>query len=134
MAGDEGLGTAFIHASMLNMYPLLKKDGLTQAYWALLLMHLGIATLLPPKHRQVNQLGEAWWQRLVASVCSQPPLVSLGGIVAVHALTSTAKLPPKYPYLADAIMVSWAFVHFASVYVYMHVQQYNKWKSTGHTV
>lgn len=131
MAGHQGVGPSIINASMLSMYPLLKKDGLTEAYWALLLMHLGVSLLLwesPPK-RPANNSHII--EKLVLAFCCQHPAVSLAGVGAVHLATSVIESPPKYPFLADAIMVSWAFLYFAAMFVYTYMAQYRAWRASA---
>lgn len=114
---------------MLSMYPLLKKDGLAEAYWALLLVHLGVSILLWEQPRKKSETSSTFWA-IVTGLCRQHPTMSLAGVVAVHLATSVIKLSPKYPFLADAIMVSWSFLYFAAMFAYSYIEQYKEWKAT----
>ena len=100
-------------ASMLSMYPLLKKDLLVEAYWGLLLVHLGgvcfCAALLPKKRAADSKWYPLWL-----------PLISLA---VIHIVTSSINPPLRYPYLWDRIMVSLAFVHFIQASIELYKMQ-----------
>lgn len=95
------------------MYPLLKKDLLVEAYWGLLLIHLGMVCFciasLPKKRAADSQWHPLW--------------LSIISVVGIHVITSSMEPPLRYPYLWDAVMVSWAFVHFVQAFVELNKMQ-----------
>ena len=124
--GGGVLGPALIHSVMLSMYPLLEKDGLQDAYLGLLIIHLGLVCLLWRRgqkgtsssaselNRKTNKTYSPW---------SQSPILSLAIIAAIHGIRATVPPPSRYPFLWDALMVSWAFLNFIEVFIHLYKMQ-----------
>jgi alpha-1,3-glucosyltransferase len=93
-----------------SMFPLLKKDGLTLAYCMVTACSTAATGCLQksPEHRS--------HAAQVAS--SAAALISVGVMTGIHAAAAIAPAPVKYPYIYDAAMVSWAFMHFAAVFLF----------------
>jgi len=125
---DSVVSPALMHSAMLSMYPLLIKDGLQDAYVGLLIIHLGFVCLLwhdqesstatrnlnITKRTYINKLRSPW---------SQSPLLSLAIITAIHGIRATTPPPSRYPFLWDALMVSWAFLNFIEVFLHSYRTQ-----------
>jgi alpha-1,3-glucosyltransferase len=108
-------------ASLLSMYPLLKKDGLPDAYWGLILIYGGLSAIafsvLPTTVRKGEEKtpsskGILLWTSSIGFLC-------------IHILSIWYKPPLKYPYLWDAIMVTWGFLHFVEMIVRLYYKHFN---------
>ena len=107
-----------------SMYPLLKKDGLSLAYTALLMLWAALAW--PGEHAARAQVLEAEkekdpgrvrvaWDGLLGLL-----LKASGGLAAgMHAASCLMQAPKQYPYLFDAMMTSLSFLHFLAVAVHL---------------
>ena len=127
--------------STLSMFPLLKKDGLSTAYSACLLLWLAIApppltlslsaTIQQSRQQEALQrqksLGERLkalsWQRLL----HDGSVLLLIPAAVTHAAQFVVAPPAKYVHLYDAAFVTLSFVHIVAVAVYLNVVQ---WSST----
>ena len=126
------LGPSLMHAAMLSMYPLLEKDGLQEAYVGLLLIHLGLVILVwppPPKktalHNSSRRMKKSTGIRL-RSPWSRSPLFSLLIICVLHTIRAVVAPPARYPFLWDALMVSWSFLNFVEVFFCLYKTQLTK--------
>jgi alpha-1,3-glucosyltransferase len=122
-ASSSVLGPALMHSVMLSMYPLLEKDGLQDAYIGLLIIHLGLVCLLwrqSPTTNRASLATAAGHLNNVSSPWSQSPLLSLAIITAIHGIRATVPPPSRYPFLWDALMVSWAFLNFIEVFISLY--------------
>ena len=122
------LGPSLMRSAMLSMYPLLEKDGVKEAYVGLLIIHLGLTCLLWPssakseketQRRSIFNRFSPWNQSLV---------LSLAVLVGIHAIRSTIAAPSRYPFLWDALMVSWSFLNFIEVFLHLYKAQLFKRK------
>lgn len=114
------LGPTLMQAAMISMYPLLEKDGLQTAYVGLLLIHLGLTCLLwRPEPRAPGALCTPW---------SQSPALSLAIMGTIHAVRAAIAPPARYPFLWDALMVTWAFANFAEAFLHLNLAQLKKKK------
>lgn len=125
--GDGVLGPALMHSVMLSIYPLLEKDGLQDAYVGLLIIHLGLVCLLwsdqEPSTAKRNLTKRTTYTNKLRSPWSHSPLLSLAIITAIHGIRVTIPPPSRYPFLWDALMVSWAFLNFIEVFVHLYRTQ-----------
>ena len=125
--------------STLSMFPLLKKDGLSTAYLACLLLWLAIAP--PPltlslaatvqKRRQHEAIK---WQKSLGErlkALSWQSLLHYGSMLLLlpaavtHAAQFIVAPPAKYLHLYDAAFVTLSFVHILAVAVYLNVVQWS---------
>lgn len=115
-----------------SMYPLLKKDGVGLAYLGVLLFYtavVGSRHEIDGLSRKVKQGGRSKhsssWDALVWF--SRPRIlimVSLSVAVFLHASEALVKPPPRYPYIFDALFVTYSFVHLAAAAVYLNISQW----------
>ena len=114
-----------------SMYPLLKKDGLSLAYTALLMLWTAVAW--PGGHvsgAEVSKTGKetdrskvhAAWEYTLGLLLK----VSGGLAAGMHAASCLMQAPAQYPYLFDAMITSLSFLHFLAVAVHLqweHLRQ-----------
>jgi alpha-1,3-glucosyltransferase len=123
------LGPALMHSVMLSMYPLLEKDGLQDAYVGLLIIHLGLVCLLWRNQESSTAttrnlyLTKRTYISTLRSPWSHFPLLSLAIITAIHGIRATMPPPSRYPFLWDALMISWAFLNFIEVFIHLYKTQ-----------
>lgn len=118
--GDVNV-TSILNAAMISMFPLLKKDNLLGAYFGLLLL----TNVLFPTfigNERVKVQHENRFENLLYALIRVSPLQSFGITLAVHVLMHLMPSSARYPYLKDALMVSWAFLHFVILFVYNNVR------------
>ena len=129
-----------------SMYPLLKKDGLTLAYLGTTAFYWAATVLAPAAadgllateaggaQRQAQQTrggGGARrrdWPAAVELLLRRGPAVSLAGCLALQAGEALAPPPERYPFLWDAAITSWAFLHFAALFAYTNAQQWREYR------
>lgn len=144
LAFEEPLIAAWLPLwATLGMYPLLKKDGLSIAYWACLLLWLGIS---PPPSAAGNIAGASKQsmhsksRRQKVRMPSWLKLLKPGWdghdwlhrasllLLAPAAFTHIAQwllLPPaRYLHLYDAAFVTCSFVYVAAVSVHLNIMQW----------
>lgn len=136
-------------ASLLSMYPLLKKDGLSVAYIAVIMVTVGVWILLQhvlhkddeaDKMENIHSTSSEKQPQESKNVlsllidmpcslllCRKSPWFSLTSLACIHGITWIAPLPQKYPFIFDALMVSWAFLHFIAMYVYFYREQWKEY-------
>ncbi len=102
-----------------SMYPLLKKDGLSLAYVALLL--LWAAFTLPAQANRTAVMGRTWMHGLTS--CGLPLIfrTSVGLALGVHAAAAVLEPPKRLPYIFDALITALSFLHFAAAALYIQV-------------
>lgn len=99
-----------------SMFPLLKKDGLTMAYCvvtACCATVIGSLQRLPEDSSHAEQAAS-----------STAAFASLGMMAGMHAVAAVATPPAKYPYIFDAAMVSWAFLHYAGIFLFTNAEHW----------
>ncbi len=120
-----------------SMYPLLKKDGLSLAYAAVLLLWGGLLLLAPHvllntsnaalkspgSHTDTSQQQQQQWRAAVGVLMRHGPVVSACVAGIIHAAAAAVLPPLRYPYLFDALIVSWSFLHLALLLVFTNVEQ-----------
>ena len=126
-----------------SMYPLLQRDGLMLAYMGMIAMFA--AFVLPDicslRHRSFSSErmvrrkdnGEAssdsssMEQAQVADVLEivwdVVPWPSVIVALFIHVCAAAFDAPAKYPYIKDAVMVIFAFMHFLPAFVTLTVKQ-----------
>ena len=132
--------------STLSMYPLLKKDGLSTAYLACLLLWLAVAP--PPSilkgdmsttqqysqaERQVKGRRISLRNRFIDSVGDQSiqqllqhaSVLSLLPAVCIHGAQCVLHPPARFLHLYDAAFVSLSFLHIAATALYLNVRQWS---------
>ena len=111
-----------------SMYPLLKKDGLTLAYIALMLLWGAMTWPAVGGERTQEQTGassnrkqerdfERWRSVLLIGLC-----VFVGLAAGIHAAPLFLQAPKKYPYIFDAVITSYSFLHILGLAVYLQHQ------------
>lgn len=107
-------------ASLLSMYPLLKKDGLPDAYWGLVLIYGGLSAIASSVLRTTVIQGE------IKTPASKAILswISSIGFLCIHIVSIWYNPPLKYPYLWDAIMVTWGFLHFVEMLIRLYYKHF----------
>lgn len=107
-----------------SMFPLLKKDSLTLAYCAVLMLWGAVAWPLeervegrdPGTQKELEQdRRQLRWNRLLG-VCLK---ASVGLALGVHAAACLLEAPKRYPYIFDAMITSTSFVHIGAVAIYL---------------
>ena len=111
-----------------SMYPLLKKDGLTLAYIALMLLWGAMTWPAVGEERKEYQTeasrdqeqereSEEWRRVLLIGL-----YVSVGVAAGIHAAPLIWKAPKQYPYIFDAMITSFSFLHILGLAVYLQYQ------------
>lgn len=126
----------------ISMYPLLKKDGLSIAYVACLVLWFAVAPGIVAKSRNTRAAGssssistdnvsaEGDVQSSTAAKGSRQrclhyfSLLSLLPAVCTHAAQISVKPPVRLVHLYDAAFVTLAFVHIAATFMYLNVRQH----------
>jgi alpha-1,3-glucosyltransferase len=106
-----------------SMYPLLKKDGLSLAYGALLLFWA--AFTLPSQAAPNRTAASGGAQGRGGSMLSYGlPLIfrtSVGLALGIHAAAAVLDPPKRLPFIYDALMTALSFLHFAAAAVYVQL-------------
>ncbi|EFN58391.1 hypothetical protein CHLNCDRAFT_19730, partial [Chlorella variabilis] len=111
-----------------SMAPLLKKDGLTLAavgatafcHAAIQLASVAGLAGTGEKQRASSTLLKAWQRRLFR--------LSLAGCVAILAASAVLPPPSRLPFLYDALIVTWSFLHFAALFGYTYMLQLQEYR------
>lgn len=102
------------------MYPLLKKDQLDVPYVSLVLF-LMVAL-------QVFSASRSKLQPNAATVFTIWKTAFILGAGAIHLMVAIFEPPSRYPYLFDAAITSFAFLHFALYFAYAMRQQWAEYQ------
>lgn len=117
----------FTGMALFSMFPLLEKDKLVVAYFALFISHLlfnNIPTaLLPPQIQQENKTKEETRPNLWEILAKRFMWTSFVGCGLLHLFRFTTKPPEHLLYLHDLLMVTYAFIHFFGFYLYSYWKQ-----------
>ncbi len=109
LAGREpGLAAWLPALACFSMWPLLHRDGLGLAYSAVLLAWAAMAT---PEVSFGSRVQAAGWAGAAGST-----LIAAG----LHAGRELLAPPPALPWLWDALVVSFAFLHIAAAALYVN--------------
>lgn len=137
-----------------SMFPLLKKDGLGLAYVGLLAFYWAATVLAPAaaaslegastagrRGRRRQQQHPAAWRTASGSTILPPthpaavelvvrhgPKATLAVTAALHLVAAALPSPERYPFLFDAAITTWAFLHFALLFIYTNAQQWREYR------
>ena len=121
-----GLSAWLPAMAALSMFPLLKKDCLVCAYlgclmlWASLAWPSGrVTTASLSKGKGSGQSGQCSGQRALM-------LVSCSIALALNATAAMAAPPERLPYLFDALISAFCFLHFFGAAVYVQLLQWRR--------
>ena len=98
--------------AICSMAPLLAKDGVGLACIGLVLIILVVMDVL---QRNESHSGV---HKLLVYVGA----VAMAGVATVLYLFLYVTPPTKWPYLGDALIVTWSYIHIAALYVLLYVR------------
>lgn len=146
LAFEEPVVAAWLPVwATISMYPLLKKDGLSMAYVACLLLWFAIVSGVDytantttahanssSDHLSTSNTGAAQGgkqSKTISKISGQKCLhyLSLLSILpagCIHVAQIAVKPPVRLLHLYDAAFVTLAFIHVAAVFVYLNVRQH----------
>lgn len=144
LAFEEPVVAAWLPVwATISMYPLLKKDGLSTAYVACLLLWFAVASGIDytatkayanssSNHSSTRNTGAAQGgeqSKAMSKMSGQKclhclSLLSVLPAVCIHAAQIAVKPPVRLLHLYDAAFVTLAFIHVAAVFVYLNVRQH----------
>ena len=143
LAVEEPVAAAWLPVwASISMYPLLKKDGLSIAYLASLILWVAVAPSIVAKSSNTHAAGSSSKHistgnvrieggiqnstecRLSGQRCLHYlSLLSVLPAVCIHTAQFAVEPPARYLHLYDAAFVTLAFVHIAATFVYLNVRQ-----------
>ena len=100
---------------MFSMYPLIRKDGLSLAYAATVLLWTSIASA---GSSSKGTGGISWTAPQAIAVLS-----ILGGVV-VHGAHLSVPPPKRYPFMYDAAYIILSAAHHITAWLYLNWQQW----------
>lgn len=104
---------AMVNVSLLSMYPLLKKDGLMVAYWAMQIvafsLQLSMNKTVTPDEDEIKDDWSCFIRRMMWS-----PTLVLAGIISIHAVCHILQPLSSKPFLSDAIIMASSFCYFVA--------------------
>ena len=106
---------------MFSMYPLLRKDGLSLAYAATLVLWTSVASAGGSSRATGSTHGISWTAPQAIAVLS-----ILGGLV-VHGAHLFVPPPERYPFMYDAAYIILSAAHHITAWLYLNWQQ---WRSS----
>jgi len=123
--GDvSSISTFFI--SLLTMYPLLKKDGLVIAYWALQILIIAFQCLTRedfwPKRSMYSSITS-----FIKGLLYSPGVIFLG-VLCVHTFCYLIQPFSSKEYISDAVMMVAGFGFYTCQLVLSIQKQYSLWK------
>ena len=134
MGPDQPILSRWLPAvACFSMYPLLKKDGLTLAYIALLLLW---GALTWPSGEEIKEEqaadrtgceqegGTKRWR----SVLLMGLYVSVRLAAGIHAAPFFLQAPEQYPYIFDAMITSLSFLHILGLAIYLQFQSLTNYR------
>lgn len=144
LAFEEPVVAAWLPVwATISMYPLLKKDGLSAAYVACLLLWFAVASgvdyIATKAHansssdqvstRNTGNAPGGKQSKTMSKMSGQKclhylSLLSVFPAVCIHVAQIAVKPPMRLLHLYDAAFVSLAFIHVAAVFVYLNVRQH----------
>lgn len=137
LGGEQPKLLAWLNlVATFSMVPLLKKDGLALAsvgVTAACHAAIQLASVWAPagggggsKKQRASSTDAlpAAWQRAGFRM-------SLAGCAAILASAVVLPAPAKLPFLYDALITSWSFLHFAALFVYTNGLQLQEYRRAG---
>ena len=107
----------------LSMFPLLKKDGLVCAYLGCTILWASIAW--PGGGREGSSPGTKG-QGLQWSGAGTLAVSSCVAALTLHVAAALVAPPKRLPYLFDALITAFCFVHFLSAAAYVQLLQWRR--------
>lgn len=112
-----------------SMFPLLKKDGLSLPYLAVPLLYCAAVLLvqtglLSGRRREARPAPGLAGLPPMRAALRWGPAVSVAVAAVLHAVAAAVQPPPQYPFLWDAAMMTWSFLHFAALFAYTNAEQW----------
>eukprot|EP01018_Ginkgo_biloba_P004856 Gb_05340 [translate_table: standard] len=108
--------------SMLSMYPLLRRDGLTLCYIALLSLFI-LIYYTPAKDKKDSNKDNEMVQRFPRLWELLRPFCGLF-LLVIHVLYLLVKPPQKYPFIFEALITAFAFSQFSILAIYTNFRQW----------
>lgn len=112
----------FLQTATFSMTPLLRKDNLIMAYFALSTIFVLSFVILNEfcaveggRPRSSNN-----WERVKLFICGASIVVQCGLVLALIFATP----PARYPFLFELLIAAFSAGHFLSYFVYFYVQQF----------
>ena len=129
LAGKQpGVVTWLNLVGTLSMFPLLKKDGLAQAYvatgalfWAVMQVARGSGASNAANKGNMRPRPAV---RVLVSV-------SAALACALHVTAAALAPPAQYPFLFDAAFVTYSFVHLVALFAWLHREQLLEYSAAG---
>eukprot|EP00891_Asterochloris_glomerata_P004031 jgi/Astpho2/4031/e_gw1.00063.104.1_t len=107
---------------MFSMYPLIRKDGLSLAYAAMMMLWTSVASPGSSSRGTGSILSISWTAPQAIAALS-----ILGGIV-VHGAHLLVPPPDRYPFMYDAAYIILSAAHHITAWLYLNWQQ---WRSSS---
>lgn len=108
--------------SLLSMYPLLHRDGLTICYIALLFLFI-LLYYTPMKSKEDGSRSNYIAQRLRKFWWALMSFYTLF-LVVLHVLYLFVQPPTRYPFIFEAVITACAFSQFAILAIYTNIKQW----------
>ena len=137
LGGEQPQLLAWLNlVTTFSMLPLLKKDGLALAT-------VGVTAACHASIQLASVMGAAGAgsgskKQRAASTGALPAAwhqagfrVSVAGCAAILASAAVLPAPAKLPFLYDALITSWSFLHFAALFVYTNGLQLQEYRRAG---
>ncbi len=108
--------------AVMSMLPLLQRDGLIIPYFALLSLFF-----LLPAHPVYGPQGKPNKQKgsiVKSSALNLLPFCSISGAVVLHLIYLFLHPPARYPFLFEALITVYCFVHFLALAIYTNWRQW----------
>ncbi|KAH8970911.1 hypothetical protein BDL97_02G113800 [Sphagnum fallax] len=108
--------------AVMSMLPLLRRDGLIIPYFALLSLFF-----LLPAHPVYGPQGKPNKQKgsiVKSSALNLLPFCSISGAVVLHLIYLFLHPPARYPFLFEALITVYCFVHFLALAIYTNWRQW----------
>jgi alpha-1,3-glucosyltransferase len=108
--------------AVMSMLPLLRRDGLIIPYFALLSLFF-----LLPAHPVYGPQGKPDKQKggiVKSSALNLLPFCSISGAVVLHFIYLFLHPPARYPFLFEALITVYCFVHFLALAIYTNWRQW----------
>lgn len=108
--------------AVISMFPLLRRDGLILPYFTLLALFF----LLPkcPTQWSPDNVPESQNKLMNVMNMNMVEIFSLVGAVTLHIIYLFVSPPPRYPFLFEALITTYAFAHFVVLAAYTNWRQW----------
>lgn len=110
----------FLQTATFSMTPLLKKDGLILAYFALSILFIVASVVLNELSWSDDNKRSSGWERVKLLICGSSIIIQSGLVLTLM----YANPPERYPYLFELLIAAFSAGHFLLYFVYFNVQQF----------